>query len=94
VDATAPDGLVPDQPLTTPRHIPDTLRQPPRLKTGRDLTAAVHGLPNDLCQCLRRGHIPKGERTRHTGQSDEIDEAGQAFHCLATHNPVALNDCE
>ena len=64
------------------------------IKKGTDLSPALVGLPDDLCQCPHWGYMLKGRVMMKTKQGDEIYEAGQTFYWPAGHAPVALEDSE
>ncbi|GAA2353412.1 cupin domain-containing protein [Nonomuraea africana] len=65
-----------------------------RFPKGTDMTPAVKGLPEDLCQCPHWGYMFKGRLRMRTKEGDEIYEAGQAFYWAPGHVPEAIEDCE
>ena len=65
-----------------------------RLKQGTDLSPALVGLPDDLCQCPHWGFMRHGKLKMRTKHGDEVYEAGQPFYWSPGHAPIALEDCE
>lgn len=56
------------------------------MPAGMDITPALKGLPDDLCQCPHWGYILEGAvQVRYADGSQEIVEAGDVFHWPAGH---------
>jgi hypothetical protein len=64
------------------------------LPKGADLSPALKGLPDDLCQCPHWGYMISGRLRMHTANGDRVYEAGQAFYWGPGHAPEALEDTE
>ncbi|MCX4630991.1 MULTISPECIES: hypothetical protein [unclassified Streptomyces] len=65
-----------------------------RLPAGTDMTAAVKGLPDDMCPCPHWGYLLKGRLMMRSEDGDTVYEEGQAFYWAPGHVPVALTDTE
>ncbi len=63
-------------------------------RKGTDLRAALHGLPDNLCQCPHWGYILKGKVRMHTKDKPVDFEAGQPFYWAPGHAPEMLEDTE
>jgi len=61
---------------------------------GADLSPALKGLPDDLCQCPHWGYMIKGRVRMRTTDGDRVYNAGEAFYWAPGHAPEALEDSE
>jgi hypothetical protein len=61
---------------------------------GADLRPALAGLPNDLCQCPHWGYVINGQIKMHTGDGEQVYQAGEAFYWAPGHAPEALEDSD
>jgi hypothetical protein len=61
---------------------------------GADLRPALAGLPNDLCQCPHWGYVIKGQIKMHTGDGEQVYQAGEAFYWAPGHAPEALEESD
>jgi hypothetical protein len=53
-----------------------------------DLAPLLRGLPDDMCQCLHYGYVPKGRmRVRHADH-EEIIGACDAYYLAPGHAPI------
>jgi len=64
------------------------------LPKGADLSPALKGLPDDLCQCPHWGYMIKGRIRMRTTGGDRVYKAGEAFYWAPGHAPEALEDSE
>ncbi|UQX00223.1 hypothetical protein [Streptomyces sp. RerS4] len=64
------------------------------LPEGTDLTEAVKGQPDDMCQCPHWGYLVSGRLMMRTKGGEEVYEAGQAFYWSPGHVPLALTDVD
>jgi len=64
------------------------------LPKGADLSPALKGLPDDLCQCPHWGYMIKGRVRMRTTDGDRLYKAGEAFYWAPGHAPEALEDSE
>ena len=54
-----------------------------------DLTPFFVGLPDDRCQCAHLGYVMKGKvKFVFTDGSEEVYEAGEAYHAPPGHTPT------
>lgn len=62
---------------------------------GTDGAAFFKGLPDDACQCHHSGYLLSGRMGfRMVDGSEQVIEAGEAYHVGPGHVPVALEDCD
>jgi len=61
---------------------------------GTDMSPALKGLQDDLCQCPHYGYVLNGRIRMHTSGDDEYYEAGQAYYWAPGHAPEAVEDVD
>lgn len=65
-----------------------------RFPKGADLSSALKGLPDDLCQCPHYGYVLSGRIKMRTKDGEHVYEAGQAYYWAPGHAPEPLEDTE
>jgi len=66
-----------------------------RIQSGTDITEALKGLPDDMCQCPHWGLVLKGAiHLRYSDGTTEVIQAGAAFYMPPGHTAWFEQDTE